>query len=139
MEKYMTDKELRKLSRADLIAMMLEMAKENQRLQQELDVAQNSLNSRKIAIENAGSLADAAMQLNGVFEAAEDACSQYTRNLQERSRNIQEYCDQIEQQTRERCNKMLEQAKREADAYWEYVREKARELYQNASPGVKFK
>ena len=71
----MTDKELRKLSRADLIAMMLELAKENQQLREDLEKAQQSLESRRISIEKAGSLADAALQLNGVFEAAEDACS----------------------------------------------------------------
>ena len=128
----MTDRELRKLSRADLIAIMLELAKENQQLREDLEIARQSLESRTIAIQNAGSLADAAMQLNGVFEAAEDACTQYARNLQDRTRNIQEVCERMERQTYEKCQKMLEQAQREADAYWEYVREKTRELYQNA-------
>ena len=137
--RIMTDKELRKLSRADLIAMMLELAKENQQLRENLETAQQSLESRRISIEKAGSLADAALQLNGVFEAAEDACSQYARNLQERSRQIQEYCDRMERQTREKCDKMLDQAQREADAYWEFVRGKARELYQNVPGGPKFR
>ena len=135
----MTDKELRKLSRADLIAMMLELAKENQQLRDELDKAQRRLESKRISIEKAGSLADAALQLNGVFEAAEDACSQYARNLQERSSQIQEYCARMEQQTQEKCRKMLEQAQQEADAYWEFVRKKARELYVSNSGGPKFK
>ena len=130
----MTDRELRKLSRADLIAMMLELAKENQKLKEELDAAKENLESRRIAIEKAGSLADAAMHLNGVFEAAEDACTQYARNLQERSSRIQEYCTRMEQQTRQKCNRMLLEAQKEADAYWEFVRGKARELYINV-PG----
>ena len=135
----MTDKELRKLSRADLISMLLELEKENQQLQGRLAKAKKSLESRKISIERAGSLADAALQLNGVFEAAEGACSQYTRNLQERSRQIQEYCACMERQTQEKCRKMLEQTQREADAYWEFVRKKARELYITNAGGPKFK
>ena len=135
----MTDKELRKLSRADLIAMMLELAKENQQLREDLEKAQQSLESRRISIEKAGSLADAALQLNGVFEAAEDACSQYARNLQERSSRIQEYCARMEQQTREKCQKMVEQTQQEVDAYWAFVRQKARELYINTPGGPKFK
>ena len=135
----MTDKELRKLSRADLIAMMLELEKENQQLREDLEAAQKNLESRRISIDKAGSLADAALQLNGVFEAAEDACSQYTRNLQERSRRIQEYCTRMERQTQEKCQKMLEQTQREADAYWEFVRKKARELYITNAGGPKFK
>ena len=135
----MTDKELRKLSRADLIAMMLELAKENQQLREDLEHAHRKLESKRISIEKAGSLADAALQLNGVFEAAEDACSQYARNLQERSSRIQEYCTRMEQQTQEKCQRMLEQAQQEADAYWEFVRKKARELYISNSAGPKFK
>ena len=135
----MTDKELRKLSRADLIAMMLDLAKENQQLRENLETARKSLESRRIAIEKAGSLADAAMQLNGVFEAAEDACSQYARNLQERSRRLEEYCARMEQQTRLKCDRMLLEAQKEADAYWEFVRGKARELYQNVPGGPKFR
>ena len=36
-----------------------------------------------IAIEKAGSLAEAALQLNSVFEAAQNACAQYTQNIQQ--------------------------------------------------------
>ena len=133
----MTDKELRKLSRADLIAIMLDLVRENQQLRDELDQAQKELESRTIAIQNAGSLAAAAMELSGVFEAAEDACAQYTRNLQDRSSRIQEICDQMEQQTQEKCERMVAQARAEADAYWEYVRQEVRKLYQSNVPGVK--
>ena len=133
----MTDKELRKLSRTDLITIMLDLAKENEQLREELSQTKKDLESRTIAIQNAGSLAAAAMELSGVFEAAEDACAQYTRNLQDRSSHIQEICDQMEQQTREKCDQMVAQARAEADAYWAYVRQEVRNLYQTNVPGVK--
>ena len=135
----MTNKELKKLNRADLIAMLLEVSRENRQLREELEQTRQQLENKTIAIENVGSLADAAMQLNGVFEAAEDACAQYARNLQERSGRIQQMCDQMEQQTREKCRKMLEQTKREADAYWEFVRGKVREQYQGGTRGAGIK
>lgn len=40
---------------------------------------------RKIQIEKAGSLAEAALRLNGIFEAAQKAADQYIYNLQQRS------------------------------------------------------
>lgn len=77
----MTDQELRKLSRADLLELLLQQAKENERLREQLKQAQEQLASRKIEIEKAGSIAEAALQLNGVFEAAEKAAAQYLENV----------------------------------------------------------
>lgn len=77
----MTDQELRKLSRADLLELLLEQSKENERLREQLKQAQEQLASRKIEIDNAGSIAEAALQLNGVFEAAEKAAAQYLENV----------------------------------------------------------
>ena len=80
----MTDKELKKLSRTDLVEMLLEVTRENEQLRWELTETREKLESKTIAIENAGSLAEAALQLNGVFEAAQSACAQYAQNLQQR-------------------------------------------------------
>lgn len=129
----MTNKELKKLNRTDLIALLLEVSRENQQLKEELEQTKEKLQSKTIAIDQAGSLADAAIQLNGVFAAAEDACQQYARNIQERNSQIQQVCDRMEAQTREKCRLMLENTQREADAYWEFVREKVRELYRTGA------
>lgn len=77
----MTEKKLRKLTRrADL----LEQSKELEETRAQLEMAQQSLENRKIQIEQAGSLAEAALQLNGVFEAAQRAEDQYLENIPQR-------------------------------------------------------
>lgn len=82
MEKgTVTERELRKLSRADLLELLLAESRENERLRAELDEANRKLASRAIEIENAGSIAEAALRLNGVFEAAERAAQQYLENV----------------------------------------------------------
>lgn len=77
----MTDRELRKLSRADLLEMLLKESKENEKLRTQLEQAKEQLASRKIEIDTAGSIAEAALRLNGVFEAAEQAAAQYVENV----------------------------------------------------------
>lgn len=77
----MTDKELRKLKRTELLEMLIEQSKEVKRLKEELAQTQAQLKDRRIRIQNAGSIAEAAMQLNGVFEAAQRAADQYIENL----------------------------------------------------------
>ena len=78
----MTEKELKHLSRAELLEMLLAQAEENRKLKKQLQAAQDALSDRRIAISQAGSLAEAALQLNGVFEAADRAARQYLENVQ---------------------------------------------------------
>lgn len=85
----MTNKELRRLSRRDLLEMLLDVSKENEKLREEVEQLQAKLNDRTIVIENCGSLAEAALQLNGVFQAAQAACEQYIQNFTARCQNGQ--------------------------------------------------
>ena len=73
---HMTDKELRKLSRTDLLEMLIEQSTKIRELEAKLSEAEADLKKRDIAIDNAGSIAEASLQLNGVFEAAQAACRQ---------------------------------------------------------------
>ena len=77
----MTEKELRRLSRRELLEMLITRTMENERLTEELQQARKELSDRKIIQEHAGSMAEAALQLNGVFEAADRAAKQYLENI----------------------------------------------------------
>ncbi len=77
----MTDKELRKMTRSELLELLIVQMEENEILQKKLDEAVAELDSRHLAMVNAGSLAEAALQINGVFEAAEAAAQQYLYNV----------------------------------------------------------
>ena len=77
----MTRKELQKMGRRELIVLLLEISNENDRLRTQLGDAQRRLASREIRIKRAGSIAEAAMELNHVFEAAQSAANQYLENI----------------------------------------------------------
>lgn len=81
----MTDKELKRLSRAELLELLIGQMRENQRLEEELAAANAALQDRTIVIEQAGSIAEAALQLNGVFAAAEAAAAQYLENVRKQA------------------------------------------------------
>ena len=84
---WMTDKELRRLSRRELLEMLIMQMEENEKLSQELETAQEMLRKREIVIERAGSIAEAALALNGVFEAAQAAADQYMENIKRQVKN----------------------------------------------------
>lgn len=92
----MTPKELKRLHRSDLMEMLLQLSKENLQLRQELEEAKRLLREKEIKIQESGSLAEAALRLNGIFEAAQAACDQYEENVRRR-------CRELEEQTRRSC------------------------------------
>ena len=80
----MTDKELRKLRRGELLEMLLEQTKENERLKKQIADLETQIEDRKIILKQSGSIAEAALKLNGVFEAAQKAAEQYLENVRNR-------------------------------------------------------
>lgn len=77
----MTDKELKKMTRGELLELLIEQMEENERLKVALYDTQMLLDERKIVIENSGTMAEAALKLNKVFEAADAAAKQYIESL----------------------------------------------------------
>lgn len=77
----MTDKELRRLSRSELLEMLIAQMEENEKLRSELSKARSELKDRRITLRRAGSIAEAALRLNNVFEAADEAARQYLENV----------------------------------------------------------
>ena len=81
----MTGKELRKLGRPQLLELLVAQAKEMEELKGQLAEAEAKLEKRAIAIDEAGSIAEASLALSGIFEAAEAAAAQYMENIKELS------------------------------------------------------
>ena len=77
----MTDKELRRLSRRELLQMLLEQTGDVERLQAELDKTRAELNDRAIMLESCGNIAEASLKINHVFEAVQQAAEQYLANV----------------------------------------------------------
>jgi len=139
----MTEKELKRLSRADLLEMLIDQSKELQKTQKRLRKAETELAERRIAVDEAGSIAEAALRLNGVFEAAQASCEQYMENIrtlssrqEEISRQreedsilkaaamldeTQKRCAAMQSETKEKCACMVAKAKAESESYWEIV------------------
>ena len=61
----------------------LEQSKEVQRLQQELEETKQKLEDRRLMEQEAGSIAEAALRINKVFEAAQQAADQYLENIRQ--------------------------------------------------------
>ncbi len=72
---------LRKLNKLQLLELLAQQERELQALRKELAEKEDALATRQIQLENVGSIAEAALKLNDVFEAAEKAAAQYLYNI----------------------------------------------------------
>ena len=139
----MQDKDLRKLSRAELLELLISQTRRVEELEAQLADALAQLEKRQIAIDKAGTLAEASLMLNGVLEATEKAAAQYLENIERLSGQQQRVCDAMEAAARERAKTILEEAEaacreREArcDAYEKALTQRLQKFY-NQRPGLK--
>ena len=136
----MTDKELKKLSRAELLEMLITQSKRADELQEKLDKAEAELNSRQIKVDEVGSIAEASLRLNGVFEAAQTASEQYLENIRALQERQEEICakrdaeskaeaERLMTETKDSCEKMMMDAKQASESYWAEVSDRLEKFY----------
>ena len=106
----MTEQEIRRLSRSDVLEMLLMLNKENEKLRAQLDQVEQQAQERSIAINQSGSIAEASLKLNGVFEAAQKACDEYIANVKRAHAGAED----MERQSRERSEAILAEAEKKA-------------------------
>ena len=100
----MTEKELKRLSRAELLELLLMQTRETERLQQKLKQMEEAVAKRQLKVQEAGDLAHAVLAVNGVMVTAQRAANQYLENIKE-----------MHARTRQQCEAIIEKAKSEAE------------------------
>lgn len=151
----MTEQELRKLNRRDLLELLVSQGKERDALQAELEETKAALADRQLHIAEMGSIAEAALMVNSVFDTAQKAADQYLENIKQRSEQTDKRCTQLEQEARQkadqllqeaalaarqleedtqrRCQQMEKDAKEKAEAYWAEVSVRLEKFYEDHS------
>lgn len=152
--KYENDLELVKEENEKNLDMLKDKyEKEIASLKEELQEAKKAVQDRSIAIDEAGSIAMAALKLNGVFEAAQAASQQYIENIRclserqasicakrdaenraENERRIKETADKcanMEYASRRKCETMETEAREKSEAYWAEVSQRLQSFYDN--------
>ena len=136
----MTDKQLQKLTRGELLQMLIAQTEKNDILTEQLEEARRQLKNRKIICENAGSLAEASLQVSGIFESAQEAIKNYYENIERMSAECDREKARIISKAEKEAEDIMKEAekyssdvRKEADDYWNYVYGKAQAVLQDAS------
>lgn len=143
----MTDKDLQKLKRIELLEILIEQGKTIERLEKELAEANKKLETKNMNLTEAGSIADAAMQITGIFEAAQSAAHIYLENVQQMEKSTKERCNamerdtlekcgNMERETLEKCQNMIIEAEKGVEEKWAEISGRLEEFY-NTHRGMK--
>lgn len=84
----MTEKELRRLNRYQLLELLIIQTEHAQELQRQLEQMEQKLREQEMNMSDMGSVAEASLRLSGVFEAAQCAADRYLEEARKRGDRI---------------------------------------------------
>jgi len=99
----LTEKDIKKLNRYQLLELLILQIERADKLQAKLDSLESRMNSQDLKLTAIGSLAEASLQLSGVFEAAQKAADMYLEAAKK-------HAEEIETEAREKAEAILLQA-----------------------------
>ena len=100
----MTDKEFKRLSRAQLIEIIYQFQLKQDELTAENERLTKELADKRLRVSEAGNIAEAALAINNVMKSAQDAADEYLEEIRI-----------LRDETKEKCQLILENAQKEAD------------------------
>lgn len=113
----MTEKELKKMSRLQLLQIMYDQSAEIDKLQEKVKKLEQTLEERQTMSKETGSIAEVSSKLNGIFQETQKVTNQYIENIKMQYELTQKNCAALERQTEERCRKFLDEALTLISAY----------------------
>ena len=108
----MTDKEFRRLSRSQLIDIIYQFQLKQNELIAENEKLSKELNDKRLRFSKSGNIAEAALEIHNVMQAAQEAADHYVEEICLRSN--EEY-QRILQKARDEAAEILSKAQLEAE------------------------
>ena len=109
----MTDREFKRLSRAQLIDIIYQLQLKQEELTADNEKLSEELADKRLRVSKAGNIAEAALEIHNVMQAAQAAAEHYSEEM--RIRADQEY-QRLLKEAQEKAAEIIEKAQQEADA-----------------------
>ncbi len=108
-------KDLRHLSRPQLLELLLEVLREKQELEEELARARKDLERREVILQNAGSIAEAVVGINDLFAKAQETAKDYLESIEALRARLAEEAEVREDRKWKEAADLLEQEEPDHD------------------------
>lgn len=103
----MTEKEIKRLNRKDLLILLAEQTSRADRLEEALKNAEKKLAERQLIQDECGTMAEAALNLSNIFTAADDAAALYLENIRQMLENQENLCREMELSAQKQADELL--------------------------------
>ena len=128
----MTDKEFKQLSRAQLIDIIYQLQLQVDELTEQKHGLEKALEDKRLRINNAGNLAEAALEINNCFRSAQNAAEQYLDEIKAMHEEAEAECQRILAEAREEAEKIVAGAQEKQGDYDSAVEAILLEYQQNS-------
>ena len=144
-ENGLIDKDLRKFKRTELLEILLDQSRENESQKKEIETLkrkikelQMQLEDRTIRVEKAGTIAEAAFLLNGVYDSTQAAAQQYLDGLVELHERERRNVIEKEEKTEAYVKMRLEETQKACDAKEKHMEDRCAALEHAARERCEF-
>ena len=107
----MTDKEFKRLSRAQLIEIIYQLQVQVDELTKQKQDLEKALTDKRFRIDNAGDIAKAALEINDCFRGAQNAAEQYLNEIKTIREELEAEREKILAEARAEAEAITEDAK----------------------------
>jgi len=111
----MISKELKRLSRRELVDIIYQLKKKEEEMQEEIESLKTELQDKRIRISTAGSIADAAMSVTNVFSAAQMTADLYLREISCMREDTEKECAKKVEEAEKKVRDILADGKKKFD------------------------
>jgi membrane protein involved in colicin uptake len=138
----MTDKEIRHLSKTELLSIIRDQEQELQQAREQAEEWKRQLEDKQIRLEKCGSIAEASLQIQKVFETAQAAADQYLSEVRKKRDGAEAESQRILAEARQKADAQLrasaetgkvleEDGRRKAGVYWTALQDRLEAFYQS--------
>ena len=126
----MTDKEFKRLSRSQLIDIIYQLQLKQEELTADNEKLTKALADKRLRVSRAGNIAEAALEIHNVMQAAQDAAAHYLEEIRIMRAETEEKCRRLLEKAQKDAEDIIAQAKRGNPSYSSELEEIMKEFGQ---------
>lgn len=109
------NKELKKLSRRELVDIIYQLKKNEQDLQQEIESLKAEIEDKRIKVSTAGSIAEASASITDLFSTAQNTADLYLQEIEHIKRKTDKECARRLEEVNQKIDSILDEAQQKYD------------------------
>ena len=129
----MTDKEFKRLSRAQLIDIIYKLQLELDKVNEEKQALESELEDKRLRLQSAGNIAEAALEINDCFRSAQNAAEQYLNEIKAIREETEAERQRLLKETQAQAEAIIASAKKTQGDYDSVIEAMMKEFGQNHS------